>query len=155
MPEIVVINLNHVTVDGEAVGSIFDLAWNRPQIDGIQGLALAALQAWIDQRDSGHAAELAAATQAGIAAVAAKEAECEARHAEHCDSLTCDHNAASESMQQVVADQQSQINSLKEQVESLGGTELGQRLAREARVRAAQEEVAAAQAKLAAIGAAE
>lgn len=70
MPNIVVVDLGHVTVDGEPVGSILDLAWNRPQIEGIQGLALTALQAWVNARDQAHqaaATETLAAKDAVIA----------------------------------------------------------------------------------------
>lgn len=101
MPEIIIIDLNNVTVDGEPVGSIFDLAWNRPQIEGVQSLALNTLQSWVDSRDQAHAAEL--------------------------------------------ADKQSLID-------ALGGTELGQEMARQAAISKAQAELAEAQAKLAALG---
>lgn len=100
MPEIVVIDLNTVTIDGETAGSVLDVAANYPQIEGIKGLVLTALQGWLTARDQAHADELA---------------------------------------------------NRDAQIAALGGTELAQQIATEARRQAALDAIAAAQAELASI----
>lgn len=118
MPEIVIVDINNVTIDGDFAGNLFDLAWNRPQIDGIQSLAMAALQTWIEARDQTHTTAMASAAEAYEASIAAKEA--------------------------TIAD-------LTAQIEALGGTELGQRMACEAKRSKLLEIKANAEAELAAI----
>jgi hypothetical protein len=156
MPTIVVTDLNHVTIDGIASGSVTDILANRKDV-GASDL-LAALGAWRDachcahgdamklQCDA-HAAALAglrakndadlAARDAALAdAVATERARgktsLEALQAKHdAEVAKCNESAAVleakiKGLEADVADRQNTIN-------ALGGTELGQRLRDEAR----------------------
>lgn len=187
MNEIVIVDLAHVTVDGETIGSIFDLAWNRPQLDGVQALALASLQAWIEARDQAnaaqiesacklacdahaneladrdlqlaslnadHIAELAARDEQVIAIRVAHEADIKSLNESHAAQIAANDAAATATVKlsnDQLAAQKRRIEDQQAQIEALGGTELGQRLACEAKRAKLLEIKANAEAELAAI----
>lgn len=153
MAEVVMIDLAHVAVDGNAAGSVLDVRDNYPSVDGIKSLTLAAMQSWLDARDQAHADELAAAIKAGEDAVAAARAECNANHAAAAEKLTCDHAEAISGFQSTIAKLNAQATDYKTQIEALGGTELGQQMAKAAAIRVAEDAVAKANADLAALNA--
>lgn len=164
MAEVVVVDLEHVTVDGEAVGCILDVPENRPDVEGIKSLTLAALRRWSDNCDqcnenqiqvikTQHESEIAELTARHAAAIAALQKHADdavaAAQAELSAALESRHLECTGKLRAELASKEAAVVELRAQIDALGGTELGQRLAREAKIQAAQEAVARAQADLA------
>lgn len=149
MPTFEVVDLSNIKVDGENYGRFTNLQWNcGPQPDGFAGQLFDAVQAWVDERDRLHAEALAAAVQAGNDAVAAAWAECNATREDELARVRASYEKELGLVQAAIAPLKARIAEQTAQIEALGGTELGQRLAKEAKIRAAQEAVARAQADL-------
>jgi hypothetical protein len=186
MPEIVVVDLSNVTVDGVQAGSVTDILMNYGGVPGIRGALLEALMAWknacqsehldhcqslckahasaLSEKDAAASAALAEQAAKHVEALAAKDAEVATAIA----NLTTSHETAIERLKseylQLAKDTQGkhmeELNAVRAhcksqatQIQALGGTELGQRLAREAECAKARELMAAAQAILDAHGA--
>jgi chromosome segregation ATPase len=156
MPEIIVLDLNHVTIDGVASGSVTDILANRKDVDASEFLAaltawrdachcthdetlqsqIAAHEAAIADLNSKHDADLAARDAALADAVAAEKArgasalaDLQSRH--DAEIAQCNETAASLSakitaLEADVAERQNMIN-------VLGGTPLGLQMRDEAR----------------------
>jgi len=152
VPTLEIIDLSNVKVDGENYGRFTNLQWNcGPQPDGFASQLFDAVQAWVDERDRLHAAALAAATQAGDDAVAAALAARDAAYAADSEIVRTAYEKQVAMLQASLAPLQATIADQTAQIEALGGTELGQQLAREAarrRLLVAQERIAASLAAL-------
>lgn len=156
MATIEVIDLGNITVDGVNFGRFTNLQWNcGPQDEGFAGQLFDAVQAWVDERDRLHAEALATAVQAGKDTVVTALADRDAVHAADLDRIRAAQVKELGMVQAQIAPLQAQIADQVAQITALGGTELGQRLAKEAKIRAAEEAVARAQADLAALGGSE
>ncbi len=78
MPTIVVIDLDHVTVDGGPPSAVTDILFNfydPEKWPGLKGDMLAALHAWDDARTATHSQETTALRQGYETQVVAKDAE--------------------------------------------------------------------------------
>lgn len=165
MPTIVVNDPNNVTVDGTPVGSIPDVLANYGDVPGIRSAVLAALQAWKDDMLREHAIERGElAEQHGDEIVQARAAfdQMKARHVADLDALGASHAERVEAFKakhaEALAAKDAEIGRLKAKVaeqksliDALGGTELGQRMAREAECRRLHEQRANIEARLAEI----
>jgi archaellum component FlaC len=79
MPEVKVIDLAHVNVDGVVAGSVVDVLDNYRPIEGIKDLLFAAVQRWSDDREQAHETAVASLR------------EC---HCKECDDLKATHATA-------------------------------------------------------------
>ena len=120
MPTIVVIDPANVTVDGEPAGSFIDVLINHdPDLrlgleptdaKGVRGGLLAAMTAWSEARRQDATANTKAISDAYAAALAGKDAA---------------HAAEVAELEATIAEQQALID-------TLGGTELGRQMAKDA-----------------------
>lgn len=144
---IVVLDLTHVTVDGEPAGSVTDLLCNYASVDGIRSAVLTALQAWASQRDADYASVVDQLVEAHRLAFEDQTA----KHAAALASLEADHSTAIEGLQVTITGLQATEADLRNQVKALGGTELAQSLARDAERQRLLAAKAKAEADLAAL----
>lgn len=156
MPKVEVTDLNSVLLDGVDAGHLVDVLGNHfaPNVkpadvnpDHTAGrVALkAALDTWRANLHATHKAALDALGQQHADTLAAHAAELEAQRAEHGKQLQdlIDHHAKQ-------MDQITKANAdLRKQVDALGGTELGQKLALEKKRAAHLATIAEHQAELA------
>lgn len=169
---IVVLELENVVIDGVPSGSVCDVLFNHDPRDerGFRSELLTALQTWSDSRVQEHHAECQAICDAHAAddeaKAAAHKAALAAKDEEHQSALVrlqAEHQSAMSNLRaqadEAMAKWETDITAarsanaeLQIQINALGGTELGQRLAREAKVKEAQDTIAKAQAALAALG---
>lgn len=136
MPEILVVDLANVTIDGIPAGSVTDVLANHdPSVTlkteaddgGFRGALLNALSVWSDARLAAHSAERKSLCDAHVAADAEKDAA---------------HSEALAAKDATITEQQALID-------TLGGTELGRKMAKDAARQAALDAKAEAEARLA------
>jgi acetyl/propionyl-CoA carboxylase alpha subunit len=180
MPEVKVINLAHVTVDGVVAGSVVDVLDNYRPIEGIKDLLFAAIRRWSDDREQAHEAAVASLhechckecdTLKTAHATALQNAhgkhgaaldEAAQTHASNLQAATDNHAKAMASLkEQLQADHRSDADGLRSQIaelrkviddqktliDTLGGTKLGQQLAREQRRKHLADQIAGLQAE--------
>jgi acetyl/propionyl-CoA carboxylase alpha subunit len=180
MPEVKVIDLAHVTVDGVVAGSVVDVLDNYRPVEGIKDLLFAAIRRWSDDREQAHEAAVALLhechcktcdTLKAAHATALQDAhgkhgaaldEAAQAHASNLQAATDNHAKAMASLkEQLQADHRSEADGLRSQiaelrkvideqktlVDALGGTELGQQMAREKRCRELREAITRLQAE--------
>lgn len=162
MPDIVVNDFSHVTIDGVHAGALVDVLANYP------GLSRADLHAavgrWSLGREQAHAAELKAAEDrhAGLLeqhrakadeqlkAQAAAHAEAQARREQEHEQY---HSKRHHQLSEQARHHEARAAELQAQVDALGGTELGRMLAAEAKKARLREAMARHAAELAALDA--
>lgn len=157
MPTIVVHSPAHVAVDGIDAGSVVDVLANYPadRFPGIRGEVLAGLSAWGDALRQAHEDDCRAICERHAADTVAARAVAEGRiaqlatsHAEAIAQIEAGKTAALAERDEEVARLRAEIAEKDAMIKALGGTELAQKLRREAQVKAAQEALAKAQADL-------
>lgn len=169
MATLIVTDLAHVTVDGVLAGSVTDVLMNYAAIPGIRGDLMTAIQAWhehqcqchddavkcaCDNLCDQHGKELAARDDqiAEIRAEheAAREHLCET-HAKDCDRRQEEAAATIRLLQDQLTAHKQRIEDQQAQIDALGGTELGKRMACAAKRAKLLEAKAKAEADLAAL----
>lgn len=129
--EIKVNDLNNILLDGQNAGSVTDVLLNHGSIEGLREAILKACHEW-------HGAVVADHQEMHASATEKQQAE----HTDAIEKLKAEHD-------KTVADLRADLDQHKAHVEALGGTELAQRLRREADLKAAHEAKAQAEARIA------